>query len=134
VSCPMNIGAKDYPSAIRSKAYVGLEAIVVLREIHELFNDERASSRCEQKYPLPVSRRGNALRTTAIAGEQLAVGGCVVMNRPVLTLNLVPGEPAACDVVTSEPEHLRLRRLQVIPDRLAVRAEKLVAPDFHLHS
>ena len=51
----MHIGAKDHPSAIRSKAYVGLEAIFVFREIDELFNNKRTSLRCEQKYPLPTN-------------------------------------------------------------------------------
>ena len=42
-------------------------------------------------------------------------------------------DPQVGDVDPGQPEHLALRRLEVVPDRAAVGAEELVAGDLHLH-
>src|SRR5262249_31064651 len=76
---------------------------------------------------------GDAARPAAVAGEQLAVARDVVMHRPVLTGNRVTNALARFQVYARQPEFLRARRLQVVPDPLAVVREKLVARDLVAH-
>src|SRR5205085_773840 len=88
--------------------------------------------RMEQIKPLPVLRRGDAVGTAAIAGEQLPVGRDVVMHRPFAALQVIPNPFARRDLVAANPEDLAARRLQVVPDPTAVTAEELVSFDLHI--
>src|SRR4030095_5268236 len=89
--------------------------------------------RLKQINPLAISRCRNTVWTTSVPGEQSSIGGDVEMTRPLTAFKVIPDSLSARDVVTSKPKHLALRRLQVVPDHLAVATEKLVAFDFHIH-
>src|SRR5262249_56208701 len=89
--------------------------------------------RCEEIDPLAVAGSGDAVRPSAVAGEEFSVGRGVEMHRPMFALHFVFDLFATREPVAGQPEDLRFGRLQVVPDGFAVGAEELVAGDLHLH-
>src|SRR5579864_7448832 len=55
------------------------------------------------------------------------------MHGPFVPLQVIPRAPARCDLVAGEPEVLPPRPLEVVPDRLAVRAEEFMPGNLHVH-
>src|SRR5260370_16438519 len=55
------------------------------------------------------------------------------MHRPLLALQLVLNSFPRGDVNAGEPKIGRTRRLQIVPDRLAIGAKEFVAKDFPIH-
>src|SRR5258708_6369373 len=57
----------------------------------------------------------------------------VVVNGPFIAFEVVPGALSVFEVHAGQPKDGAAGRLQVVPDRLAIRAEKFVAGDLHVH-
>ncbi len=72
-------------------------------------------------------------RVSPISAKHPAVPGDVEMNRPLVPLQVIPGPLPRLHVVSRQPEVLASRRLQIVPDRLSVRAPELVPEDLHRH-
>ena len=87
----------------------------------------------EQIDPLAILGARHLARVAAVAAEQLAVARDVEVNRPLVALQVIPRPLARIDAVSRQPEILAARRLQIVPDGLAVGAPEFVAEDLHRH-
>src|SRR5215813_12078137 len=121
------------PFQNRPEGDVRFEGVIMPTQIDQLLRLQYAVLRSEEIDPLAVAWSGDTARPSAVAGEYLPVGRRVEMHRPVFALDFVSDLLAAREYVSGQPEDLRFRRLQVIPDGFAVGAEELVPGDFHLH-
>src|SRR5262249_34329964 len=133
MSHPAHIGTEYDPLHIGRECDVGFECVIVPGQVDQLFDLQCAVLRREEIDPLAVAGSGYAVRASAVAGEELPVGRGVEMHRPTFALHSVLDLFALRNVVSGQPEFLRCRRLQVVPDGFAVGAEELMAGDFHLH-
>jgi len=82
---------------------------------------------------LAVGRVRHLAGITTIAAEQRAITRDVEVDRPFVTLEVIPGSMFRVQVVTRQPKIFTARRLQVIPNRTAVGTPEFVTGDFHLH-
>src|SRR6266850_5066224 len=81
----IEIGAKDDPFVVRAELHVGLEGVVVLRHVDELFSFQSSVGlRRKQVNPFPVLRVRDHAIIAAIAGEKLSIRGDVVVDRPFI--------------------------------------------------
>ena len=70
----VHVGSEHDPLAVRSESDVGLQPVVMLREIDELLGLELSIRRTEEINPLAVPGCGDAARASAVAGEIVPSG------------------------------------------------------------
>ena len=142
---PEHVGPENDPLHVRRKGHVGLQAVVVFAHIHQPFGVEEAgvdqavgirrldaghirhALGPEQVDPLTIGRARHHFAVAAVSREQGPVGRHVEVHRPFIALQVIPGALPRRNLVAGQPEILAARRLQVVPDRIAVRGEELVA-------
>ena len=136
----VEIAAENNPSAVRRECEVRLDAgvfaVVVTAQVDEALGFERADvdevffvaervaahhRGAKEINPLAVAgrveqfavagARGDAAGTAAVAGEQFAVAGDVVVDGPFLAREMVPRAVASREIDAREPEHGAARRL-----------------------
>ena len=73
------------------------------------------------------------MRAAAVAGKKFSVRRHIVVDRPLVARELIPGSRTAVDLIARQPERSAAWRLQIVPNRLAVGAKELVAADFSVH-
>src|ERR1035438_4119951 len=108
-----HVGAEDDPLAVGGDADVRLNAargaghVVVLAHVHQTLARHRAAGlRTEQVDPLAVLGEGHLAGIAAVAGEEFAVAGNVVMDGPPVALQFVADFLPGLDVDTRQPELL----------------------------
>src|SRR5204863_8935885 len=69
---------------------------------------------------------GDAVGAPAVAGEKFAVGRNVVVDAPFAPREGVADAFAGFDVHARKPELFGARRLEIVPDPLAIVAEEFV--------
>src|SRR5579884_1142305 len=130
-----HIRAKDNPLAIGSKVHIWLQRVIVLRHVHQLLRLEcscfnqvfflhpRVWDRFWMKQidPLPVRSVRHHLTVSTVACKKSPVRRDVEVHGPLIALQVPPCTVSVIDVISAHPEVFSTRRLQVIPDGLAVR-------------
>ena len=71
--------------------------------------------------------------STTVSSEERSIRRYIEMHRPFTTFQVIPNTFSGRDVVTGQPKHLTLWRLQVVPNPFAVAAKKLMAFYLHVH-
>src|SRR5262249_56883412 len=146
-----HVRAEDDPFAVGREGHVRLQAVIVLRHVHQPLRFEEAGTYqfprvrrfdpchirnafgTEEVDPFAVLRVRHHLVVAAVSRDELAVRRDVEMHRPLVALQVVPCAIPSRELVAREPEVFAARRLQVVPDYTAVGAEEFVAGDLHVH-
>src|SRR5438270_14019181 len=70
---------------------------------------------------------------SAVAAEQLPIARHVEVDGPFVARQVIPTPVTGIHLVSCDPKILAARRLQVVPDCLAVGTPEFVSEDLHLH-
>jgi hypothetical protein len=145
-----HVGAKDNPFTVWRELAVRLQGVIMLGKVDKFLNLEipaayqflriagaaghrRDHVRPVEVNPLAVIRCGHAVGPAAITAKEGLVGRDVEMHGPLVLLQVVPGPFPCLDLVTTDPEDVAARRLQVVDNTLAVRAEEFMAVNLKVH-
>ncbi|KAG5725554.1 hypothetical protein E4T56_gene5987, partial [Termitomyces sp. T112] len=151
VSGAFEIRAENDPFAIRCEGHVGFGLVIVGMHIDQLFLIESPRhdqlirirrgdfriiadhARGKQVQPFAIGCMGHHLAVSAIAGKQFEVRRLVIMHRPLVAFQMIPCALARPHIIARKPEDLPPRRLQIVPDRLAIGRKELMARDLIVH-
>src|SRR5439155_17711141 len=129
------------PFPVGREAHVRLQAVIVFRHVYQALGAENAGvdqrlvrdaavwSQLGTKQVEPLSIRGvsDLALIAAVAAEELAIVRHIEVDRPLVALQMVPSPFTIHDVVAGEPEIFAARRLQIVPNHLAVGAPEFMS-------